>query len=374
MWLFVAFYGYTFVISNEGMDANRYRDQLILMGQSELSFDNFTSLLYSEETKYVDILQPLISFTVSLFTTDYKILFLVFAIIFGFFYSRNIWYLIRIADFKVKKEYIPLIITFAFIIGFWQINGFRMWTAAHIFFFGTIQYFFEGKSKGLLLAAFSVLVHFSFALPLLVIIVYILFKNRVHLYFVLFVLSFFLTEINLGAVRNVLIDIVPNIFSASIESYTNEDYANRINESLQSNNWYALYYVQALKWVIALCFGIVYIKSIVFIKNHKYLFSLYSFTLLFLTVANVMSLIPSGGRFISVANLFAIAFIISFLHQVPKEHYMRRLQVYMIPALVFYCIVSFRLGLDTIGMVTVLGNPVISIFFENDSALVDLIK
>ena len=29
IWLFVAFFGYTFVISNDTMDANRYRDQFI---------------------------------------------------------------------------------------------------------------------------------------------------------------------------------------------------------------------------------------------------------------------------------------------------------------------------------------------------------
>ncbi|MFU8858778.1 MAG: hypothetical protein ACNA8K_00005, partial [Cyclonatronaceae bacterium] len=75
VWFFVVFYGFTFVIIRETMDAAGKRDTLKYMMDSEITFRNFSSLIFSDETNFVDIAQPLVIFLVSLFTNDYRILF-----------------------------------------------------------------------------------------------------------------------------------------------------------------------------------------------------------------------------------------------------------------------------------------------------------
>lgn len=147
VWLFVAFYGYTIVISSEGIDAASYRNYFIQMVQADLNWDIFSKMLYSDNGGYPDVVQPLITFMVSRFTADYKILFLMFALLFGYFYSRNIWFLLDRAGTSLKKLSIPIIISFVLIVPFWQINGFRMWTAAHIFFYGAILYLLDVSKK-----------------------------------------------------------------------------------------------------------------------------------------------------------------------------------------------------------------------------------
>jgi hypothetical protein len=374
VWLFVVFYGYTMVISSEGMDANFYRDDFLRMAQSDISLDDFSNMLYGGEENYVDIMQPLISFTVSRFTSDHKILFLVFGIIFGYFYSKNIWYLIENTSAGFRKEIIPFIITFALVVGFWQINGFRMWTAAHIFFFGAIRYLYEDKKQGFFIAAFSILVHFSFVLPTALLLIHSIFKNRVHLYFWLFIGTFFISEINLTVVNELLTNIMPDILLNRVQGYTNEDYAEKINQSLQQNSWHAIFYERALRWVIISFISIIYFRSLVLIKSNSSFFSLFNFTLLFLAIGNLLSLVPSGGRFNIIANMFAVTVIVFCLQKVQKGHVMLKLVPFTIPALFLYSVVALRLGFDTIGVTTILGNPLLAIFTDVDTAIIEFIK
>jgi hypothetical protein len=374
VWFFVIFYGFTFVISNKGMDANRYRDRLIEMSKVEMTLDNFISGLYTEDTKYVDVAQPLITFILSRFTSNPRILFAVFGLIFGYFYSRNIWYLIDRAGPIIKRVNIPLIFTFAFIIGFWSINGFRMYTAAHIFFFGAIKYLMEDKKKGIVIAATSILFHFSFMLPVAILTLFTILRNRVHLYFWFFIATFFITELNLGGVREILTKILPDIFHSKVIAYTHEGILQARAQSFKMQSWHARYYGQALQWVVIVMISIIYFKGLTFIKADKILLPLLGFSFLFLGVANIADLVPSGGRFTSVANLFAVGTIFFYLQYAPKERLMRWLMPIALPALLLYCIVAIRVGFDTIGVLTIIGNPIIALFGNINVALIELIK
>lgn len=374
IWFFVAFYGYTLVISNEEMDANRYREWFYEMGQANISIENFHTIIYNEYTNNVDVLQPLLTFLVSRFTSNPQILFFAFALVFGYFYSRNIWLILNNSGAILKKESIPLIITFAFIIGFWQINGFRMWTAAHVFFFGVVQYLIYKRKAGLVIAISSVFIHFSFVLPSIILFMYLVFKNSVKLYFILFVATFFITELNLEYVREMLNNISPDFFKTRINSYTNEGYSEEVINQLNNRSWHAQYYIKALKWVVIMFMTIIYFKGLRFLQSTNSIFSLYCFTLLFLSIATVVSQLPSGGRFLNVAYLFAIASIVLYLQHFQTERIFKKLFPFLTVALVLYCFVSVRIGFDTIGLVTILGNPFIAVFSNINIALIELIK
>ncbi len=134
---------------------------------------------YSDSSGYVDILQPMVTYLVSRFTDNPTILFTIFGLIFGYFYSRNIWYVLGKIHGGITLVLFVFVLTFALINPIWNINGFRMWTAAQIFLYGTLPYLLEGKSKGLIWAAVSVFVHFSFLLPLTVLVLFFFSKNKI---------------------------------------------------------------------------------------------------------------------------------------------------------------------------------------------------
>lgn len=374
VWFFVAFYGYSLVISNETMDANSYRDKFFQISESEFSFDNFAATLYNEETQYVDVLQPVITYGVALFTSNYKILFLVFALIFGYFYSRNIWYLLENIEGKLKKENIIWIFTFAIIVGFWQINGFRMWTAAHIYFYGAIRYLNENKKSGLVLALSSILMHFSFVLPVLVLFAYAVIGNRIHLYFWFLIATFFITEINFASLNQFLKSILPDIFSNKVDAYTHRGGEIENQRSISNLNWYAIYYVKILRWILISIMSIIYFKGLKLLKEKIALYTLYNFVILFLAVSNIMTLIPSGGRFFTVAALFSTTMIVFYFEKFKSNAFLKRFSSASKVGVLLYCVVAFRIGLDTIGIMAIFGNFFTETFMNIDIALIDVLK
>jgi hypothetical protein len=193
-------------------------------------------------------------------------------------------------------------VAFAFVIGFWQLNGIRMWTAAHIFFFGASQYLFDNKKRELLIAAGSVLVHYSFMLPVGLLVAFTLLQNRLNLYFLFYVTTFFIAELDLAFIRENLLAILPEAFHHRVMGYTSEGYA----ESLmgRTRTWHVAYYGMALRWVIIVFLGLVYYKVTSVLKNpNQSLQRLLGFSFLFLGVANIFSVVPSGGRFIDSTDV-----------------------------------------------------------------------
>ena len=90
VYLFLVYYGLTFVVGNVGNDAERYA--ILLRQNAELPFSDFFNIiggLYGSDTT-VDVVQPLISFIVSRFTNHHSILFAAYAALFGFFYLKSI--------------------------------------------------------------------------------------------------------------------------------------------------------------------------------------------------------------------------------------------------------------------------------------------
>ena len=378
VWFFVIFFGFTLTIilaDTEGQaDSTRYRDKFVAMAGQQVSFENLSILFYDVDSQVLDVLETIIIFIVSRFTDNYHVLFAVFGLIFGYFYSRNIWYLIDKGGEKIATSNIPIIFTFAFVVGFWEINGFRFWTATHIFLFGALPYLFEGKKNYIGFAVLAVFMHFSFILPLLLLGFYIITGKRTSIYFVLFILTFFVKELNLTQLGEFLTANLPEIFLPKVKGYVNEGYASEMSEIYANANWYVVYYQLALKWSITALMSGIFFYGKTFLKANKNFDRLFSFTLLLYSVANIFSLVPSGGRFLSLANLFAIALIFFYLQYAPKIKSIRKLMYFVVPALSLYTIVALRIGIQAMGILCVVGNPLLRIFINADVTVLEVLK
>ena len=373
IWLFVIFYGYT-MCRPEIMDSSRYVANLVNLYDKPMTWDIFISSFYSEESDTVDIYQALLTFVLSRFTNDGNILFAVFGIVYGYFFSRNIWLLLNLyKKSKVDQKSWLLIILFICVIGFWNLNGARMWTAAHVFFYGAFQYLVNNKRNGIAFVISSMLIHFSYILPIGVFMLFILIRIPWQALYFFFVGSFTISSLNITAIRTKLESVAPAFLLPRVTGYTNDEYVESVSDLNESVNWYVKIHANSLMWTIAILFTVIYFSKIRKFKEDKSFSNLFGFSLLFLSVGNITSLLPSGGRYLCVAQMFGVALLV-FYHVRFKVDFFSRWLVLLSPLLYFYIIVSIRISLETISLMTLLGNPILALFFELPFPLINFFK
>ena len=373
VWLFVIFYGYT-MFRPEIMDSSRYVAKLKELYNSPLNWDIFVANFYSEESSSVDIYQPLVTYILALFTDNGNILFAVFGILFGYFYSRNIWLLLDFSkNQRINRNMIAIIAAFSCVIGFWTLNGVRMWTAAHMFFYGAFLLLVYGNRKGIVIAALSILVHFSFILPIGVLLFFYFIKIPWRILYFFFITSFSITTLNLDSVRSRLESIAPDFLIPRVKSYTSEEYVEVISDLNATGNWYITYFNSSISWFIMILFTVIYFSKA---KNNSYnksFSNLFGFSLLLMSIGNITSLLPSGGRYLLLAQLFGMA-LIYFYYVVFNDTAFKKWALVVSPILLFYIVVSIRISIDTVSLMTILTNPILATIVDLPVPLIDIIK
>lgn len=373
IWLFVVFYGFT-MYRPELMDSSRYVAKLQELYSQSVSWDSFTNSFYSEDGDTVDLYQPLVTYLLSMVTDNGNILFAVFGLVFGYFYSRNIWLMIdMLGSKKSDKVFWVMIASFVCVIGFWNLNGVRMWTAAHIFFYGAFLFIMHNKKKGLLIAASTILVHFSFLLPIAALLAFYFIKTSWRALYFVYLGSFFLSNLNIEAVKSRIESATPEFLLPRVNRYTSEEYVEIINDLNAKAAWYIEYYFKAFSWSIAILLSVIY-----FSQNSKKQFpssyyNLFGFSLLILSIGNIMSMMPSGGRFEMIAQMFGMAMIILVWTQYNFPNY-RKWAMVASPLMIFFVFISLRITFETVTFVTLLANPLIAAFVDVQIPLISLLK
>lgn len=360
IWLFCGFYGYTFTISSEGFDASRYRDSLVHLHNSDISFGEYFRKVSDGEYGRGDYLEPLIRYLVSIFTDNYHVLFLIFGLVMGFFYSRNIWTLLEIVGRRLKHHGFPVLMMFVFLVPIWLINGFRFWTATHIFLYGVFQLFnYRNYLAGILMFVLSVFTHVAFLLPVSVLAVFHLIPER-NWFFVGFILSsLLLVNFDLGFFLNLIPQKLNNPIVELARGYLQEEYVSKRLGETEKLHWYIryrslpLYLYTIFISIYLLLLGKIHLVS----RNVQRL--LY-FGILMFGITNIINIIPSVGRFYSV-SFFAILAALFFIIQKYKTS--RFLQHIFWSAAIFVLlplVVEFRIGLIFISLETLVYNPLVA--------------
>ncbi len=377
-WAFCAFYGYTFAIGAESSESDivRYVAELQALYPIRMTFSK--AIEYFMHSGEVDILRTFIAITVSRFTDSQAVLTLIYGTIFGFFFSRNIWYVLERLDGKILPVTILLLACFFLVNPIWKINTFRMWTAAHIFIFGLLPYLCEGKKKGIWIACSSILVHFAFLVPILLLFGYMFLGNRLTLYFIFFVSTFFISGVNMVVFNQYTESFMPEVVQERTSSYRSESaVVKQRGPSSGDNNrvWYARWYRTALNWSLSGFMIIFYLKNRKFIQSNKAWLSLVSFTLLLYGTGNILGFIPSGGRYLTLAFLLALVVSIFYVQNIAREKVLKRYIYLCAPALLLYVIVSLRIGLYSLSATSILGNPLIALVTAGENySLNDFLK
>lgn len=378
-WAFTAYYGFTYAIAEEAADTDitRYVAQLQQLYAIPFSFSK--AIDYFLKSGEIDILRTFLAISLSRFTDSQSILTLVYAIIFGFFFSRNMWFILNRLNGKLRLYSILVAATLFLAIPIWGINGFRFWTASHIYLYGMLYYLFERRQKGLIIAGLSILVHFSFLLPFAISLVYSFLGNRVYLFFAFFAITFFVSELDINFVNKIVENYLPGELDERTKGYRHlsvvENYRERISSYDSQVAWYVYYHLKALKLVLVTFLVIFFFsyKKVFFEK--KPLIRIYAFSLLFFSVSNISYSLPSGTRFLIVVSPFVISLILLAYQNLKKTITIKTAALLSSPFLLLFIIVSIRTGFYSLSMTTITGNLLTAaISINNHVSLNDFIK
>lgn len=378
----ILIYNFEGTMLGEGMDSERYI--LILTSMHNNPYITFWSIIsfFQVDVGYMDLYQQLITFFVSRFTNNGHVLFAVFATVFGFFYSRNIWYILdKLPSKKLGILYI-LFGLFFLVCPITQINGVRMWTALHVFVYAILPYLVEKKKSRLWFLFITPLIHFSYLYVVIFSVIYVLipfrFKtnNILFIYFVIitYIATLFINTLSLDSVSSMIAEYSPESYEDRIDLYINQDLLDRNQEAENANNWYLAVGKYISNWSYSVILVLLFPIIRKYFKDNKAITNLYVFTMLIGSFANITALIPSGGRFQILASMFKLSTILLIALNIPKNITINKISQIFSIILILPFIVEFRKLFDFFGINLIFGNFITLFFIESNVPLITFIK
>lgn len=383
-WLFCIYFGFAFIVPENvpgSPDSARYAARLQTLHAEPISFNQLTDMLYSGQGRVdiyekgkLDIYEPIVTWSVSIFTGDARFLFAVFATVFGYFYTQNLWIIFSMIKTEISWIILLMILTYAMTNPIWEINGVRMWTAAHIFLYGSLRYILFEEKKGLIWAGISILVHYSFLFPFTLLVIYLFLPVNLTFLFIFYVIASFFVDANLSSIRQVLF-FLPDVYHSKVNDYTTEVSSVIRTSAYNSQSWHIKFAGLSLKWVLNLWIFAAYWFRNYWIEQSSDLKRLFSYALFIGGFAHLASSLISGGRFLTISRGLFFAFFILFVHN--HFQFLKKLKILKyisFPLLLFYVLFKFRLGFDYMGFSTIFGNPIFTYFFNEQTRLIDFVK
>lgn len=372
--MFSAFYGFTFIITSDGQDAFNYAARLELLHNSNLTISSLIGSLY-ESGSEVDILNTLITSIIASFTSDSRFLFGVYGLIFGYFYSTNIYLALKHVGWPGNRTLILYFTVFALLIGIWQINGFRFWCATHMFVSGILFFILEGrKIMGLVFIGLSALMHFSFfaVIPISLLGFFLQIPRKVLI--AIYVITLFISDPNILD-TSAITSLMPYAIEQRVSGYLDEAVVERLGdqEAQRKLNWYIVLFPYAVKILVLLPL----LSFALLEDNYKNRFSkLLNLTLFIAILGNIAGLYPSGGRFITVSSLLLLFVNYQYLLNYKSElNGFKRFAVLLLPALsIFVAVIQLRLFLESLSLIGLIGNPVLALFINPEVSFLSVIK
>ncbi|MCG2419777.1 EpsG family protein [Aequorivita sp. F47161] len=314
LWLFIIFFGFSMSFI-ETIDAYAYKEKFVNSARVYKEFNSFFDVFNPAVTGKVDFLVIFLNYILRPFTNNYHFLFGVYGVIFGYFYSRNIDFVLKQIRPNFSNKLMGIVLFTACFIGFWNINGFRFWTATHIFAYGLINFIYLNKrKKGITFLILPLAVHFSFVIPLLVFLIYKYIPSYKKLYLILiFLLSLYNPLSNLSIVQANLLKYTFNEqLERKVEVYTSEEILEKSQESsfnTSSLKIGIIFYQRAL--ILILTFLLIIKQNKLSKRENLFL----KYGIILSLVGAIISFIPSMQRFLNVGMfLMLVGISISLLN------------------------------------------------------------
>jgi len=345
VYFFLIYYGLTFVLQNIGTDAEAYAGYLKLA--AKLPFSDFFKIvggLYTDTS--VDMIEPLIRFIVSRFTSHHGILFAAYAAIFGFFYLKSIDLLHDYYQENPGWNARIMMFFFIMIMPITTVSGVRMPIATWIFFYGAYHVVLYRDPRYFILTVGSSLMHWSFFSANAILIVYFFAGNRNLIYLPVTILSFLLPQLMAPVIQSIANQLGGSI-QARYQGYSNEEYILGNEESYEGASWFLSLSGNLAFYFLILAIVVIQLTSSKLMKNNSER-NLFSFLLVFLAFVNFGKAVPTfGGRFQVVFYLFATLYVFLYFLKLPGNKINILIWIGLFPMLL-HAAVMFRMGSESI--------------------------
>ncbi len=377
-WYGCAFMGFVFIFNPIGgstSDSSRIANELIVMHNNPIDFNTVSSYFYSQDGN-LDIYQSLLCFITSIFTNNPHILFFNHALIFGFFYSRNIWIIFKFSENSKIDFSIWIVIIMTILINpIWEINGGRMWLALHVFMYGLFSFFLSNNKMKAIWCFLSIFIHFSFIIPLMLFFISLFVpKRNLTFYFVLYLVASSIKEIDFKWLNEFLMNNVPDLLSRKVESYMSEEYKETLNDVKQYLSSYLFVTAKMAKAFVILVLIFIWKCKNELLREERYRQLLFLF-LFFGSIFEILSSIQSMGRFLKIPNMIFYSLLLLMLFDNSLQlHSIQKLIKYLIILLFLPILLAIRIGFYYYGTSLFWSNFIASFFIEDRTPLINYVK
>jgi hypothetical protein len=195
--LFFGLVGSVFVYI-EGTDGHSHLMNAIQfytdMSLGEFLTKAYEVLTFSSTKGSSDLYLHIISFLSTSVLQNPSLIHVFAGMVLGYFFTKSVLLVMK-DNLQTRKGYILLgfIVLFLLIRSIGALNSIRMWTGMWVLFYGTYSYAINKEKKYLFIILFSVIVHFSYAIILIPVLVTYLMQKKRYIVVALYVISFFAT-------------------------------------------------------------------------------------------------------------------------------------------------------------------------------------
>jgi len=303
--LFFLFFGLTFTVGDDrdALDidgvAYRIRFEYSITDTYEDYFDamkNYFSAnsLFGDK----DIYTTTASFFVSRATSNYHILFLIYAAIFGFFTLKSLKYFTQNKYFS-NTVYCFLLFLFFTFNNIFNINGVRFYTAAWVAVFAIFKIIGDKDYRFLALLLITPLIHISFFALVVIFLVVLLSSRYTKVWTALFFVSFLISSFSAGLLESIG-GHLPSALGDLVDVYSSVDALQKQEQVVSSTSWYGLV-TQFLSNVYPNILMLILILNKKTIYKESEVVPLWCFLLAYVSICNFFSPVPSFGRFTIIA-------------------------------------------------------------------------
>lgn len=375
VWLFVIYYGATFAVGVEskGQDILEYFELTKFFANEINSVSE--GLSYYMKLGDIDFVRYLLAFIISRVSINFQFMVICFAFIYGYFFSKALKEVYGRFSRSSSGLNILLITAIVLIIPIWSINGFRFWCASLVYLCGLFGFFWNKSNRSLLLMSSCIFFHFALLAPVLMVFIFIALPKRLDLYFGVFILSLFYNQFDLQEVSSIFSSFAPDQFVSRTSGYLNVERAEFLQKMETEVNWYAVWYLEALKWSSVILTISTYLLNRKTLISSPFLRPLFALSLLISSFALFVYNIPSGQRFIYISAYLLFSTYINLSQNIEFKVPGKIIRSVVAVMLLLFITVSVRMGLYSISVNTILGNPIVALFTMNHNmAINDVLK
>jgi hypothetical protein len=384
---FSFFYGFTVFLS--GGDIIRYEQSFaeVIYYDWNTYWYFLTNLfsdgnhIYSSNVVNIkpDIFALSLQFLVSRFTDNPRWFWAILSVIYTFLtlsFINEIKKEINLSQksFALRVFLIGILLIVPFYVG---VTGVRFWTALYFFLIFAMRFTRSKKIKYLILSSFSLLFHYTFFIPVLLLFISPFVPKKKIFYNVLLIVGIvfaFSSSVSnsFNAINSFISPLEDSRIVSNATVYTDVDLLNNRVESLNKNNWYVslssngmLYFLLILG--IMDLFGVFKFKETLFLKKSYPL--LFLFLILTLVTLNMGSL----SRFKYVYFLLLLSRFVILAGLQPENKKMKAITKIFVPFLALYILVTFRAGFYFVDPLLLINNSLTMFFLNSDISLSEFI-